>query len=57
MKPNWMHEKQRAEQLYQDKLQTLQRMRQAGLSDADICAFLNISTEELEGMTNLSSGE
>ena len=51
------HEKQRAEQLYQDKLQTLQRMRQAGLSDADICAFLNISTEELEGMTNLSSGE
>ncbi len=50
-------EKQRAEQLYQDKLQTLQRMRQAGLSDADICAFLNISFEELEGMTNLSSDE
>lgn len=32
-------EQQRANQLYQEKLQTLQRMRQAGLPDADICAF------------------
>ena len=50
-------EKQRAEQLYQEKLQTLHRMRQAGLPETDICAFLNISPEELEQMTNGSSDE
>jgi hypothetical protein len=49
--------KQRAEQLYQEKLQTLQRMRKAGLPDSDICAFLNISLQELEQMTNFSSNE
>ena len=50
-------EKQRANQLYQDKLQTLQRMRNAGLSEADICAFLNISPQELEQMTSFSREE
>jgi hypothetical protein len=49
--------KQRANQLYQEKLQTLQRMRKADLSEADICAFLNISPEELEQMTKDSSDE
>jgi len=49
--------KQRANQLYQEKLQTLQRMRKAGLSEADICAFLNISPEELEQMASFSSEE
>ena len=50
-------ERQRAEQLYKEKLQTLQRMRKAGLSDAEICTFLSISAEELEGMTSFSSDE
>ena len=49
--------KQRAEQLYQEKLQTLERMRKAGLPDSDICSFLNISLQELEQMTNVSSDE
>jgi glucose-6-phosphate-specific signal transduction histidine kinase len=49
--------KQLANQLYQEKLQTLQRMRKAGLSEADICAFLNISPEELEQLTKDSSDE
>ncbi len=50
-------EKQRAERLYQEKLQTLHRMRQVGMPNADICTFLNISPEELEQMTNFSSDE
>jgi hypothetical protein len=49
--------KQRVNQLYQEKLQTLHRMHKAGLPDADICAFLNISPEELEQMTNFSNDE
>lgn len=40
-----MEEKQRL-------FQSIQRMRQAGLSDADICTFLNISTADLSQMTN-----
>jgi DNA-binding transcriptional regulator YhcF (GntR family) len=49
--------KQRAEQA-ENKIQaSIQRMRQAGLPDADICAFLNITLEELEQMTNGSSDE
>jgi len=50
-------EKQRANQLYQEKLQTLQRMRKAGLSEADICAFLNISPQELEQLMHDSSAK
>jgi len=41
-------EKQRAEQkLYA----SIQRMREAGLTDADICAFLGISIEDMERAT------
>lgn len=46
-------EKQRAEQAENKLLQSIQRMRKAGLSDADICAFLNISAAELNQMTKL----
>lgn len=57
-------EKQRAEQekqravLAENKIyESIQRMRKAGLSDPDICAFLNISPDELEQMTNGSNDE
>ena len=50
-------EKQRAEQAEYKLYESLKRMRNAGLPDADICAFLNISPEELEQMTNGSSDE
>ncbi|WP_373549192.1 hypothetical protein [Haliscomenobacter sp.] len=50
-------ERQRADQLSKEKLQTLLRMRAAGLPDADICAFLNINPGELEQMTNFSNDE
>jgi hypothetical protein len=44
-------EQQRAEQAENKIYASIQRMRQVGLPDADICAFLNISPEELEQMT------
>jgi hypothetical protein len=50
-------EKQRAEQAEYKLYESLKRMRQAGLPNADICAFLNISPEELEEMTNGSNDE
>jgi len=50
-------EKQRAEQAENKIHASIQRMRQAGLPDADICAFLNISPKELERMTNFSNDE
>jgi len=49
--------KQRAEQAENKIHESIKRMRSAGLPDADICAFLNISPQELEQMTNLSSDE
>lgn len=48
-------EKQRVEQVENKLFQSIQRMRQAGLSDDDICIFLNISTAELSQMTNPGS--
>jgi hypothetical protein len=50
-------EKQRAEQAENKIHASIQRMRQAGLLNADICAFLSISPEELEEMTNFSNDE
>lgn len=49
--------KQRAEQAEHKIYESIQRMRKAGLSAADICAFLNISPKELEEMTNFLSDE
>jgi len=50
-------EKQRAEQAEFKLTASIKRMRKAGLSEADICAFLNISPQELEEMTNFSNDE
>jgi hypothetical protein len=50
-------EQQRAEQAENKIHASIQRMRQAGLPDADICTFLSITPEELEQMTNFSNDE
>lgn len=50
-------EQQRAEQAENKIHASINRMRQAGLPDADICTFLNISPDELEQMTNGSNDE
>lgn len=44
-------EKFRAEQAERKILDSIQRMRQAGLPDAEICTFLNISLQEFEALT------
>ena len=50
-------EQQRAEQAENKIHESIKRMRKAGLSDADICAFLNISPQELEQMTHFDSAQ
>ncbi len=48
-------EKQRVEEAERKIHGSIQRMRNAGLSDTDICSFLNINLLELEQMTNSSN--
>lgn len=43
---------QRADQAEKKFHQGIQRMREAGLSDTDICTFLGVSAQELEEMAN-----
>ena len=50
-------EKKRAKQAENKLYESIKRMRSAGLPDADICAFLNISPEELEQLTHFDSAQ